>query len=92
MKCCIFLLNQIVEIEKKGLIRTHLLLFRNLITLGRYRSCCDAKTNDGRYEVENWCDELAKRVRKRDQYRTTIVAVEEKGRCFAAFVQINIIS
>ena len=57
--------------------------FRNLIILGRYRSCCDAKTNDGRYEVENWCDELAKRVRKRDQYRT-IVAVQEKGRCFAA--------
>ena len=57
--------------------------FRNLITLGRYWSCCDAKTNDRRYEVENWCDELAKRVRKRDQYRT-IVAVEEKGRCIAA--------
>ena len=76
-----FLLNQMVEVENKFDPDTFI-AFRHLITLGRYRSCCDAKTNDGRYEVENWCDEVAKRVRKRDQYRI-IVAVEEKGRCFA---------
>ena len=78
-----FLLNQMVEVENKFDPDTFI-AFRHLITLGRYRSCCDAKTNDRGYEVENWCDEVAKRVRKRDQYRTTIVAVQEKGRCFAA--------